>query len=115
MCVIILLQFVGSISLLVLAFKRSRWFPIGMVTFYLLILVATGWDMAILMHLDRPGAAQASSTTAFGRSVVVSLVWIPYFLSSKRVRNTFVRRSVDGPAASGNALGAPPPLPSSGA
>lgn len=114
MCVIILLQFVGSISLLVLVFKRSRWFPRGMIAFYVLMLLATGWDMAIMMHLNLPGADQGSAITGFGRSVVVSLVWIPYFLSSKRVSNTFLRQSVGAPAAHGNGLGSPPSLPSSG-
>jgi hypothetical protein len=115
MCMIVVAQFAGSIVLLVLAFNRARWFPRGMIAFYLLMLLATVWDMAILMHLDLPGANQASAITAFGRSAVVSMVWIPYFLSSRRVRNTFVRDSV-GPVAAprDNPLGPLPPLPSSG-
>jgi hypothetical protein len=70
-------------------YKRSaprlyRTFMVGQ----LLFLVGEYWAAAIL--LGRP-MFDASSGFAIGKWLVACLIWIPYFLYSARVRNTFVR------------------------
>jgi len=84
--------------LLVLFFQRSRRFP-GLMVAYLvssLLFVTADYFVAELIPVV---AAQddVNSTRELGRAAVASLIWIPYFRRSRRVRNTFVEPAAADP------------------
>lgn len=85
------LAFVGAgVALLVFFFRRSRRFPtlyIVVAVASLLFIIADAWLGSLVLPnepmLDRGTAREV------GRALVVVLVWVPYMLVSKRVKNTF--------------------------
>ena len=95
---LVIYELVGSCALglfslvaLALMFRHDRRFPKLMIGLYLanvgfqtLDLLVAGQIPAIETNLDP--AAQRDLL----RSIIAALVWIPYFLRSERVRNTFV-------------------------
>jgi hypothetical protein len=89
--------FVGSIALLLLAFQKKRLFPLLMVAFYLTIVATSAVDLwaytSFLKEVlpDEVAANASAVTREFARSIVGCLIWIPYFMTSKRVQNTFVQ------------------------
>ena len=87
------LFFIGAaLVLLVLFFKRKKIFPTLMIGFYLFNLVFIGVD-AIVGEMIPFIAEQSDPESAKEviRSVVGALIWVPYFLVSKRVKATFTR------------------------
>jgi hypothetical protein len=77
--------FCGSIALNVLLYKRKKAFPASMITFLA--------GQMVLLFIDHLWAAQfhtVGDPTGLVRSVVGCLIWIPYFLRSRRVEITFV-------------------------
>ena len=63
-------------------------------------------DLGLCVALDRqypgdPLVPEASGVAV--QSVIAAMIWIPYFMKSRRVRNTFTR-------GAGRGVG-PPPLP----
>ena len=95
---VIVFELVGNVTLiaftifvLVRFLKKSRRVPrlmiillLGIAGFLLLDHLLVGLIPALSAVPD------AQSTTALSRSVVAAAIWIPYFLKSRRVRNTFV-------------------------
>ena len=92
------LSLLGSLGLIAVAaaglyamLVRSPRAPKIMIGFYLVACTVTGEeiisDKLIQGILNEP--ADASVTTTFIRAVVLSCIWIPYFIRSRRVANTF--------------------------
>lgn len=82
---------VGSIVALILFFSRSRRFP----HYYIVFLLANLAFLAIdeLLGAKIPAVAASDDMTSLGQLVRVFVsccIWVPYFLVSKRVKNTFV-------------------------
>lgn len=87
-CVVILF----SIVLLWLFFKKSKRVPMLVITWYLVIIGAQIVDEILGGRIPAVAAADdGTSLRELARSVGTALIWIPYFLVSKRVKNTFVR------------------------
>jgi hypothetical protein len=89
---------VASISfciyLLVLFFRKSRLFP----RLYMVLLAASvvfilldAWLVTLVLP-DEP-MLDPETTKELGRSLITSLIWIPYMLRSIRVKNTFAANS----------------------
>lgn len=84
--------FVGLIVvLLYLVFRKSRRFPrlmIGyLISSFVVALVDLGWAEQIPALAAEPNA---DSIAGIVRGVVGAMIWVPYFLVSQRVKNTFV-------------------------
>jgi hypothetical protein len=88
------LETVGQVLLLVLnflavllLFQKRRQFKPVIIGFFVFVLVYSFLDSLIAEQI--PWAVK--NTKLFAQAFGVCLVWIPYFLLSKRVKNTFVR------------------------
>ena len=77
-----------TVALLVLFVKQSRYTPKLMV-FWLLVRPAVALVVAALVSRIQGSLAQAAGSVVF--QAVIALLWVVYFLSSRRVKNTFVR------------------------
>ncbi|HVJ37825.1 MAG TPA: DUF2569 domain-containing protein [Stenotrophomonas sp.] len=81
-----------TVALLVLVFKRSRYAPKAAVAWYVYGLALVLGDHVMWQLI--PGMAAQPADPQFvrdlARSLLVTLIWVPYFLCSRRVRNTFV-------------------------
>ncbi len=83
-----------SVALLVLLFAKSHHFPKWIILLYLTSLGVIALDMALSQSI--PAVAEQndpSAATELFRSIVAAIIWIPYFIKSERVRNTFVKPS----------------------
>jgi hypothetical protein len=80
-----------SVALLWLFFRKSRRVPMLMVVW---LLANTGGQIVDLLLAQQIPAVAAlpdnDGIKELSRSVVGLLIWVPYFLVSKRVKNTFV-------------------------
>ncbi len=75
-----------------LFFSKKRVFPkwyIGMLLFTLALILVDA--MAVKAVLPNEPVFDSETTKELGRSLVVCLIWIPYMLTSKRVKATFVK------------------------
>lgn len=75
-----------------LFFCRKRAFPkwyIGILLFTLVFILVDA--LAIKTVLPTEPVLDAETLKELGRSLVASLIWIPYMLVSKRVKATFVK------------------------
>lgn len=81
-----------AIVMLVLMFTKSPWFPRGMIAMYVASVLYLVGDLVIGMQVPSVAAEPSGSIAALARSAAVALIWIPYLLTSKRVRNTFVHK-----------------------
>jgi hypothetical protein len=79
------------VALLWLFFRKSRRVPMLMVVW---LLANTGGQIVDLLLAQQIAAVAAlpdnDGIKELSRSVVGLLIWVPYFLVSKRVKNTFV-------------------------
>jgi hypothetical protein len=81
-----------TFALLYLFFARRRIFPVVMVSFLIVRVLIQAADLLVARLI--PAAAAAIGASVYGAlagSALVVLVWVPYFLRSRRVANTFVR------------------------
>ncbi|ATC63874.1 hypothetical protein CMV30_07890 [Nibricoccus aquaticus] len=86
-----LLMLVVSVWLLVLFFQHRRLFP---KIFIIMMLSTLVWGIIDTVWVDIvfPDAEDdPSSTTELVRTAIGCAIWVPYMLSSRRVRATFVR------------------------
>jgi Protein of unknown function (DUF2569) len=65
-------------------FQKRRWAPRVVI-----VLLALEAVLAAVPVLLARGPVAPDDTRDFGRAVVAALIWIPYFLVSKRVKATF--------------------------
>ncbi len=94
-------NFVLPVSLIVLMFRKSKNFvslymiwAISRIAFAIASIVASRFLFWYLTEFDLPGAANADMVRRLLRAAVEWLaltgIWMPYLLTSRRVRNTFV-------------------------
>ena len=84
--------FLYSLFIIAWFFQRRRRVP-GQVYIFLvanMIFVSTDY-LVINLFLIRGNSLNLETTTNFVRTVVAGAVWIPYFMFSRRVRQTFTR------------------------
>jgi hypothetical protein len=94
------------IGLAVLFFARRWILPKAYVVMLLMMTAYSLLDLGLCLALDRqypedPLVPEASRVAV--QTVIAAMIWIPYFMKSRRVRNTFTR-------GAGRGAG-PPPLP----
>lgn len=76
----------------VLFFSKKKIFPkwyIGMWLFTLAFILIDA--LAIKAVLPNEPVFDAETTKEFGRTLIATLIWVPYMLVSKRVKATFVK------------------------
>jgi hypothetical protein len=76
----------------VLFFSKKKIFPkwyIGMLLFTLAFILIDA--LAIKAVLPNQPVFDAETTKEFGRTLIATLIWVPYMLMSKRVKATFVK------------------------
>jgi hypothetical protein len=97
----------AAIVLLVLYFRKSWRFPKLCIAYFLANLVFIVGD-AFATGFVVPGVATFDPATLqqLGTTLVGALIWIPYLLVSRRVKNTFVRHAA-GPDAEMAAVAQP--------
>ncbi|GAA0354699.1 hypothetical protein GCM10009092_18740 [Bowmanella denitrificans] len=84
---------VGTITVLWLFFKRRQTLPKVYVIYKVAMLLIIGIDLYLTSVLGGPDfAVEAAEITEWLSMLVTSLIWISYFLVSKRVKATFIRR-----------------------
>ncbi len=82
-----------ALGLLYLFFAKRRSFPVAMITFMILRVVGQVADLGVTLMI--PATAARIGPAAYGSlagSVLVALIWVPYFIRSRRVQATFLRR-----------------------
>ncbi len=95
---LIIFEIVGNLALITLAgyllylfFTKSHRFPRFFIGYVLLQLLVVIGDFFLANLI--PAVASENNTeswTEMFRSIIYALIWIPYMLRSKRVKNTFV-------------------------
>lgn len=81
-----------ALYLLVLLFQKKRALPRLMVWFYVVLLGVTFIESAMVLQNPQQWtmADLSEARRSLGQVVFNAVIWIPYFLRSKRVRATFV-------------------------
>jgi hypothetical protein len=88
-----LLLVAGSLYLLLLFSRERKQFPTFIIGLYIFLLLCAVVDMVMsaqVVEAISPGDG-VQAIGRLGRTLVACCIWIPYFLVSKRVKNTFVR------------------------
>ncbi len=102
-------------ALLILLFAKSPRFPRWIILFYATSVAIVALDLVASRMIPAVAAQEdPSSAQELVRSVVAALIWIPYFLKSERVRNTFCRVPAapeEAPSGPGEAIAPPEPTP----
>lgn len=81
-----------ALYLLVLLFQKKRALPRLMVWFYAVLLAVTLIESGMVLQNPQQWtmADLSEARSALGKTVFIAVIWIPYFLRSKRVQATFV-------------------------
>lgn len=86
-----IIMFALLIVLVVLMYQKKKLFPKAMITLMILSLVISLLDYSLLQQVEAfAGMEDIKSTKEIARAMISCAVWIPYFMRSKRVKNTFV-------------------------
>jgi hypothetical protein len=121
-CFVTLALIVGPIALLTLLFLRRRILPRLMVAFYVLVFSAVLADsIGVLvvgpqlipdaMVREEVGWSWSTVGLEVSRHFWFCAIWIPYFLVSKRVKNTCIKPQVPAPVFQTSSAVQPPLAP----
>ena len=84
--------FIFSICLVVFFFQQRKYAPKLIILFLAGNLIFVGFDYFITTFIIiRSSSIDMDATINFVRTMVAGMVWIPYFIFSKRVGKTFVK------------------------
>jgi len=84
--------FIWAGALLYLFFAKRRSFPVVMITFMITRVVFQAADLGVALMI--PATAARTGPADYGAlagGILVTLIWVPYFIRSRRVESTFVR------------------------
>ncbi|WNS46066.1 DUF2569 domain-containing protein [Paenibacillus sp. MMS20-IR301] len=85
-------QFLFCLFVLGMFYSKKSSVPLLMIIFYGGSMIIGIIDYALVQQIPIVQELEdGSSVSDIGRSVVTCAIWIPYFLKSRRVRNTFVQ------------------------
>jgi FtsH-binding integral membrane protein len=79
------IMFLGLIGLNILFYRTRRSFRRWIIAFLIAAFVVTLCDHLWTMHF-----LPSTTWTAVAQRLVAALIWVPYFLQSRRVKQTFV-------------------------
>jgi len=83
----------AALTLLYLLLSKSFHLPKFIVAYFLADLLFVIVDYTFASNITRiPQHAIDDAMSEIIRSLMVAAIWVPYFLVSKRVKNTFVRK-----------------------
>lgn len=85
------LMIVGSIVMVPLFFGRKRAFPAVMIGFLALALATSGFQLWTTHALNSEATDIATAVQDLIRALGGAVIWIPYFVVSRRVKQTFTR------------------------
>ena len=84
--------FIFSICLVVFFFQQRKFAPKLIILFLAGNLIFVGFDYCVTTFIIiRSSSIDMDATINFVRTMVAGMVWIPYFIFSKRVGKTFVK------------------------
>ena len=84
--------FIFSLWLVVVFFQQRKYTPKLIILFLAANLIFVGFDyFATTFIIIRPASINLDAMINLVRTTVAGLVWIPYFIFSKRVAGTFVK------------------------
>lgn len=83
-----------SVLVLVLFFQRRSSLPRILVIFFTISCLAQVADTFVSMALDPSTSVPGAIGSVIG-TVISTVIWVPYFTLSQRVKNTFVERIAD--------------------
>ncbi|MEK4508807.1 MULTISPECIES: DUF2569 domain-containing protein [Paenibacillus] len=81
-----------AVYILIQLYQKKSIFPRLMIIFYIASLLAVTIDIILMYQI--PLAQQNSDVSSFNelfRSIFTCAIWIPYFIKSTRVKNTFTK------------------------
>lgn len=91
-CVYNLFFLVFSVYTIIAFYKKRAILPRLMIILYIVSLAAGIVDYLLLYQIPMAREVEdGSSVRGIASSALACAIWIPYFMKSKRVRNTFVR------------------------
>ncbi|MGZ9583687.1 DUF2569 domain-containing protein [Paenibacillus marinisediminis] len=86
------LNLLFSIYCLINMYRKKTIFPKLMIAFYTLSLIIAIVDYVLMSQLPiANGLDDGSILKDMVRAIITCMIWIPYFLKSERVQNTFIR------------------------
>lgn len=80
----------AGVWLVVLFFKLSPWFPKAYIWVAVINPVFIILDAWLASHVVAGPMFDPETGAELGKAILAALIWVPYMLVSKRVRNTFV-------------------------
>jgi hypothetical protein len=89
-------QLVFLTLILVLFFKRRTLFPPFAIAFYVMtlaFLIADTWVVSLLSSTKETFEDQKDTIKDITRGILSAVIWVPYLLLSKRVKQTFILRA----------------------
>ncbi|WP_213505945.1 DUF2569 domain-containing protein [Paenibacillus faecis] len=84
-------MFIFCIMILIMFYSKKRVLPRLMIIAYSAGLLFGIIDTVLIFQIPMPaGMLDASSIREVVKSAIICAIWIPYFLKSERVKNTFI-------------------------
>lgn len=79
-------------ALLYLFFAKRRSFPVVMITFMITRVIVQAADLGVALVIPATAARIGPAVyAALALAILVTLIWVPYFIRSRRVEATFTR------------------------